>query len=87
MLTAGDKALDFTLMSDKNEKVSLSQFIGKSNVVLYFYPKDNTPGCTNEACSFRDSIEAMQSSDLLDKVTFNADQVDQLIFPAVCGIA
>ena len=48
---------DFTLKSDKDENISLSDFIGKSEVVLYFYPKDNTPGCTKEACSFRDNIK------------------------------
>jgi peroxiredoxin Q/BCP len=58
MLKAGDKAPDFTLQSDSGRKVSLSQFIGKKEVILYFYPKDNTTGCTKEACSFRDSIRA-----------------------------
>lgn len=53
-LNVGDQAPDFTLLSDKNEPVSLKNFQGK-NVVLYFYPKDNTPGCTREACDFRDS--------------------------------
>lgn len=60
MLTPGDKAPDFTLLSDKGDEVSLSDFIGKSDVVLYFYPKDNTTGCTKEACSFRDNIEQIQ---------------------------
>jgi peroxiredoxin Q/BCP len=46
-------APNFTLSSDQDEKITLSQFRGKK-VVLYFYPKDNTPGCTKEACSFRD---------------------------------
>jgi peroxiredoxin Q/BCP len=58
MLKAGDKAPDFTLQSDAGKDVSLSQFIGKKEVILYFYPKDNTTGCTKEACSFRDSISA-----------------------------
>jgi peroxiredoxin Q/BCP len=58
MLKAGDKAPDFTLKSDSGKKISLSQFLGKKEVILYFYPKDNTPGCTKEACSFRDSISA-----------------------------
>ena len=57
MLTVGDKAPDFKLHSDKDEQVSLSDFLGKSEVVLYFYPKNNTSGCTKEACSFRDNIE------------------------------
>ena len=52
-----DSAPDFTLTSQKGENVALSQFRGKKNVVLYFYPKDETPGCTREACSFRDSYE------------------------------
>ncbi|HEY1406540.1 MAG TPA: thioredoxin-dependent thiol peroxidase [Spirochaetota bacterium] len=50
----GDKATDFTLPSDDGSSVSLSDFRGKK-VVLYFYPKDDTPGCTKEACSFRDA--------------------------------
>ncbi len=49
----GEKAPDFTLEANNGEKVSLSDFKGK-NVVLYFYPKDMTPGCTTEACDFRD---------------------------------
>jgi peroxiredoxin Q/BCP len=53
----GDKAPDFTLPSQMGDNVALSEFFGKKNVVLYFYPKDETPGCTREACSFRDSYE------------------------------
>lgn len=53
MLEAGTKAPDFTLKETKGTVVSLSDFKGK-NVVLYFYPKDMTPGCTTEACDFRD---------------------------------
>lgn len=49
----GKKAPAFTLMSDEGEKVKLSDFAG-APLVLYFYPKDDTPGCTREACSFRD---------------------------------
>ncbi len=52
-LKIGDKAPEFTLLSDKNQSISLAEFIGKK-VVLYFYPKDDTPGCTQEACDFRD---------------------------------
>ncbi len=55
----GDKAPDFTLPSQMGDKVSLSEFIGKKNVVLYFYPKDETPGCIKEACSFRDSYQQL----------------------------
>ncbi|SKC84319.1 thioredoxin-dependent thiol peroxidase [Maledivibacter halophilus] len=53
MLKIGDKAPDFTLKNEENQDIALSDFKGKK-VVLYFYPKDNTPGCTKEACSFRD---------------------------------
>lgn len=62
MLKAGDKAPDFSLKTDKGETVSLNQFRGKSAVVVYFYPRDNTPGCTREACSFRDSIAQFQKA-------------------------
>ena len=61
MLKPGDRAPDFTLLSDKNEQVSLSDFLGKSDVILYFYPKDNTSGCTKEACSFRDNLDEIKT--------------------------
>lgn len=51
MLESGQKAPDFTLRDKNGKDVSLSDFIGKK-VVLYFYPKDNTPGCTRQACAF-----------------------------------
>jgi peroxiredoxin Q/BCP len=55
-LKVGDIAPDFTLPTDtENKAVTLSQLRGKK-VVLYFYPKDNTPGCTKEACDFRDNF-------------------------------
>ncbi|HTJ67696.1 MAG TPA: peroxiredoxin [Actinospica sp.] len=54
----GDKAPDFTLPSGTGEEVSLHDRIGEKAVVLYFYPKDETSGCTAEACAFRDSYEA-----------------------------
>ncbi len=49
-----DTAPDFNLPSTKERNISLKEFRGKKSVVLYFYPKDDTPGCTKEACSFRD---------------------------------
>ncbi len=52
----GDKAPNFEALNGNNEKISLSDFIGKW-FVLYFYPKDNTSGCTKEACDFRDNFE------------------------------
>jgi thioredoxin-dependent peroxiredoxin len=58
----GDKAPDFTLPSATGEPVSLSSFLGKKHVVFYFYPKDNTGGCTAEACSFRDSYEVFKEA-------------------------
>lgn len=55
MLKEGQKAPEFTLPDKDGNKVSLSDFKGKK-VVVYFYPKDNTPGCTQEACDFRDNF-------------------------------
>lgn len=54
-LQPGDKAPDFTLETDEKQSLSLHSLKGKK-VVLYFYPKDNTPGCTKEACDFRDTL-------------------------------
>jgi len=54
-LLVGDQAPDFTLTSDQNLTISLKEYRGKK-IILYFYPKDDTPGCTREACDFRDSI-------------------------------
>jgi peroxiredoxin Q/BCP len=55
----GQKAPDFTLLNDAGEKIKLSDLKGKK-VVLYFYPKDDTPGCTKEACAFRDGIDEIE---------------------------
>jgi thioredoxin-dependent peroxiredoxin len=65
MLNPGDKAPDFSLHDQENKKINLRDFIGKQEVVLYFYPKDDTPGCTKEACGFRDSIKAFQKKDVV----------------------
>jgi thioredoxin-dependent peroxiredoxin len=59
MLKEGQKAPAFTLESDGGEKLSLGDFAGK-NVILYFYPRDNTPGCTREAEAFRDVAAALK---------------------------
>lgn len=59
-IAVGDKAPDFTLPSNTGETVTLSQFFGKKNVVLFFYPKDESRGCTKEACAFRDSYEVFK---------------------------
>ncbi len=57
----GDKAPDFTLPSQLGDNVTLSEFLGRKNVVLYFYPKDESPGCTREACRFRDNYQELTS--------------------------
>ena len=59
-LKVGQKAPEFTLADDSGQKVKLSEYKGKK-VVLYFYPKDDTPGCTTEACNFRDGIAEIKS--------------------------
>jgi peroxiredoxin Q/BCP len=58
-IKAGDQAPDFEAVSDKEETVRLSDFRGK-RVVLYFYPKDDTTGCTTQACSFRDAYSEVE---------------------------
>jgi peroxiredoxin Q/BCP len=55
----GDKAPEFKLPSQMGDDVTLSEFFEKRNVVLYFYPKDETTGCTKEACTFRDNYEEL----------------------------
>src|SRR5690606_28273327 len=56
-ICVGDKAPDFTKTDQHGESISLERFRDDKVVVVYFYPKDDTPGCTAEACSFRDSYE------------------------------
>jgi peroxiredoxin Q/BCP len=62
MLKEGNRAPDFTAATDTGESLSLSSLRGRS-VVLYFYPKDDTPGCTVEACEFRDSLRTFEGLD------------------------
>ncbi|MCB1143544.1 MAG: thioredoxin-dependent thiol peroxidase [Leptospiraceae bacterium] len=59
-LEVGKKAPNFTAINTKEEKVKLSDRVGKKGLVLYFYPRDNTPGCTTEACDFRDHFEDLK---------------------------
>lgn len=61
MLKVGDKAPEFSLIADKGETVSLKDYKGKK-IVLYFYPKDDTDGCTKQACSFRDNIKKFEKN-------------------------
>ena len=63
-LSVGDTAPDFTLVDQDGKSVSLSDFRGK-RVVVYFYPAAMTPGCTTEACDFRDSLSALTSAGLV----------------------
>ena len=63
MLTVGTKAPDFTLNDQHGAEVRLSDFLGKK-VVLYFYPKDSTPGCTRQACAFAGSYAAFQEQNV-----------------------
>jgi peroxiredoxin Q/BCP len=60
-IAEGKKAPDFTLDDAKGERVSLADFKGK-HVIVYFYPKDDTPGCTKEACGFRDHWKELQKA-------------------------
>jgi peroxiredoxin Q/BCP len=71
----GDPAPDFTLLAATGETVSLSQFRGHTEVVLFFYPKDDSPVCTAEACSFRDSYGAFQSAGA-EVIGISADSVE-----------
>ena len=64
MLEVGMKAPDFCLMDKDGNSVGLSDFAGKK-VVLYFYPKDNTPGCTRQACAFAANYEQFQAQDVV----------------------
>jgi len=59
-LNVGDTAPDFSLLDERGLPVSLKDYLGSKVVVLYFYPKDFTPGCTAEACSFRDNYKPYQ---------------------------
>ena len=66
-MNVNDKAPEFTLPDQNGEDISLKQFRGKY-VVLYFYPRDDTPGCTKEACSFRDAYKDFQKRGALVSV-------------------
>jgi peroxiredoxin Q/BCP len=61
-IKVGDRAPEFTIKNQRGEPVSLKDYLGKKAVVLYFYPKDNSPGCTKEACKFRDSYEGFKDA-------------------------
>ena len=65
VLKEGIKAPDFTAINQDGVKVKLSSFKAKKNVVLYFYPKDMTPGCTTQACNFRDQYKKFKDTVIL----------------------
>jgi thioredoxin-dependent peroxiredoxin len=71
----GDTAPDFTLPSQTGDAVTLSDVVRRGPVILYFYPKDETPGCTAEACSFRDSYEVFREAGA-EVVGVSSDGVD-----------
>lgn len=58
----GSKIPSFTLPDQHGKEVSIDDYVGKSNLVIYFYPKDDTPGCTAEACSFRDQFAVFEDA-------------------------
>jgi len=62
-LRVGQKAPDFEITTSSGKRIKLSDFVGKKNVVLYFYPADFTPVCTRETCGFRDSYAELASND------------------------
>lgn len=74
MLKKGDKAPDFKLSADDGKTYSMKDFKGK-NVILYFYPKDMTSGCTAEACDFRDKIKLIQKKNSI-VIGINKDNIE-----------
>ena len=74
-VAVGSKAPNFTLPSQSGEMASLDDYLGKKPVVLFFYPKDDTPGCTKEACAFRDSFEQFRELDA-EVIGVSSDSVE-----------
>jgi len=78
-LNVGDKAPEFSLPSDSGTTVSLKSLRGKQ-VVLYFYPKDDTPGCTKEACGFRDAMKPIKKANTVVLGVSNDDEASHQKF-------
>jgi len=76
----GKPAPDFSLPSTTGESISLRQYKGKKTVVLYFYPKDETPGCTKEACAFRDRSEEFEKNNVVVLGVSNDDMETHMRF-------
>ena len=74
-VAAGEAAPDFTLRDQRGQQVTLSELLRERCVVLYFYPKDDTAGCTAEACSFRDQYEVLKAAGV-EVVGVSSDDVD-----------
>ena len=74
-VNVGSVAPSFTLPSQSGEMVSLKDFLGKKPVVLFFYPKDDTPGCTKEVCAFRDRYEEFRKFDA-EVIGISSDSVE-----------
>ena len=84
-LTVGTKAPDFTTKDDQGNTVSFSDFAGKI-VVLYFYPKDDTPGCTKEAQSFRDNYQEYQDKEMVVLGVSTDDEASHKMFKEKYGL-
>ena len=86
-IRVGDMAPDFTLMNHDSQPIKLSYYRGKSNVVLFFYPKDFSPGCTTQACHFRDNYEDFTDLGAIvigvsgDSVESHKKFLDEYLFP------
>ncbi len=74
-LQVGEAAPDFTLLSQDGSEVHFGEYLGKKAIVLYFYPKDNTPGCTAQACAFRDRYEVFKDAGA-EVIGVSSDSVD-----------
>ena len=70
----GDKVPSFSLLNQLGEPFNIDDHIGKKAMVIYFYPKDDTPGCTKEACSFRDSYEKFTDKNI-EVIGISSDDV------------
>ena len=74
-MNIGDQLPEFYLRNKKGDEISSRSFVGKSNLVIYFYPKDETKVCTQQACSFRDEYESFQQHDC-EVIGVSADSED-----------